>query len=148
VIFMRKKFSTKWRRSKQPRKQRKYRYCAPLHIRGSFLNVHLSRELVKKHGLKRIRVRTGDKVKIMRGKFKGKEGKVELVDLNKSRVMITGVEVSKKDGSKSRTPIHASNLLITELNLDDKKRLRRRISSKSASKGQDAEKGAGDALNK
>jgi large subunit ribosomal protein L24 len=120
---MNKKFSSAWKGSKQPRKQRKYRYNAPSHIRGSFLNAHLSKELAKKHGIKRIRVRTGDKVKIMRGKFKGKENKVDMINLKKSKVMIVGVEIAKKDGSKSRPLIHASNLLITELNTDDKKRL-------------------------
>ena len=127
---MKKVFSTKWKRSKQPRKQRKYRYNAPLHIRGKFIKVPLSKELVQKHGLKRIRLRVGDKVKVRKGKFKEKEGKVEIVDLKKSRVLITGIEVSKMDGSKSRPPIHVSNLLITELNLDDKKRLKKKTVSK------------------
>jgi large subunit ribosomal protein L24 len=123
MMFMNKKFSSAWKGSKQPRKQRKYQYNAPAHIRGKFLNVHLSKELAQKHGIKRIRVRSGDKVKILIGKFKGKESKVDVINLKKSKVMIAGVEVSKKDGSKSRPLIHASNLLITELNLDDKKRL-------------------------
>jgi len=123
---MRKKFSTKWKRSRQPRKQRKYKYNAPIHIRGNFLNAHLSEELAKKHGLKTIRVRVGDKVKVMRGKFKGREGKIELVDLKKSKVAITGIDISKRDGSKSKPLIHASNLLITELNLDDKRRLKKK----------------------
>ncbi|MBU1199056.1 MAG: 50S ribosomal protein L24 [Nanoarchaeota archaeon] len=120
---MKKKFSTKWKASKQPRKQRKYRYNAPKHIQSKFINVHLDKELAKKHGIKRLRVKTGDKVRIMRGKFKGKEGKVDLINLKKSKVTITGIEVSKKDGSKSRPPFPTSNLLILELNLDDKKRL-------------------------
>jgi large subunit ribosomal protein L24 len=120
---MNKKFSSAWKASKQPRKQRKYQYNAPQHIKGKFLNVHLSKELAKKYELKKIRVRVGDKVKILIGKFKGKESKVDAVDSKKSKVMIAGVEVAKKDGSKSRPLIHASNLLITELNLDDKKRL-------------------------
>jgi len=129
---MDKKFSTKWKGSKQPRKQRKYRYNAPLNLRRRFLTSHLSKELASKHGIKRIPLRVGDKVKIMRGEFKGKESKVEMMDLKKSKVMITGVEVTKKDGSKSRPLVHASNLLITELNLDDKKRLVRSKESKES----------------
>jgi large subunit ribosomal protein L24 len=120
---MKKDFSAQWKGSKKPRKQRKYRYNAPLNLRGRFLTAHLSKELAQKQGIRRVRVITGDKVKVMRGKFKAKEGKVEMVDSKKSRVMITGIEISKKDGSKSRPFIHASNLLIIELNLDDKKRL-------------------------
>ena len=131
---MKKEFVTKWKGSKQPRKQRKYRYNAPAHLRGSFLNVHLSKELAKKHGIKRLRIRVGDKVKIMRGKFRGKENKADMIDLKSSKVMVVGVEVSKKDGSKSRPLIHASNLLITELNLDDKKRLKKKDSQEHKEK--------------
>lgn len=124
---MKKKFSTKWKASKQPRKQRKYRHKAPLHIRNKFLNAHLSKELAKKHGKKTVRVKTGDKVKVLRGKFKAKEGKIESVELKKSKAVITGIEILKKDGSKSRPMIHASNLLIIELNMDDKKRMKKKV---------------------
>lgn len=120
---MKKKFSTSWKGSKQPRKQRKYRYNAPLHLRGDFLNAPVSEELVKKHSIKRTRVRVGDKVKIMRGKFKGKEGKIELVNIKKSTVYVVGTESTKKDGSKARVPIHASKVMIIDMSVDDKTRL-------------------------
>jgi large subunit ribosomal protein L24 len=120
---MKKKFSTSWKGSKQPRKQRKYRYNAPIHLRGRFLNAPLSEELVKKHGVKRIRIRVGDKVKVMRGKFKGKEGKVELVNIKKSTAYVFGTELTKKDGSKGKFPIHASKLMIIDMSADDKTRL-------------------------
>ncbi|HJX05450.1 MAG TPA: 50S ribosomal protein L24 [Candidatus Nanoarchaeia archaeon] len=123
---MKKQFSTKWKASKQPRKQRKYRFNAPLHVRAKFLHAPLAKELAKKHGIKRARVIVGDKAKIMIGKFRGKEGKIEAVDLKKGRAVITGIEISKKDGSKSRPKFHASNLLITELSLEDKRRLKKR----------------------
>ncbi|MCW1309534.1 MAG: 60S ribosomal protein L26, partial [Candidatus Nanoarchaeia archaeon] len=35
-------WSKKWKSSKKPSKQRKYRYNAPLHIRRKFLSVNLS----------------------------------------------------------------------------------------------------------
>ena len=35
-----------------------------------------------------------------------------------------GIEVAKKDGTKAFYPFEPSNLLITELSLDDKKRVR------------------------
>ncbi len=120
---MKKEFSTSWKASKAPRKQRKYRINAPLHIKGKFLNAKLSDALTTKHKQKTLRVKLGDKVKVMRGKYKGTEGKVELLNLKKSTVKITGVEVSKKDGSKAKVPVHASNLMIVELNAGDKRRL-------------------------
>ena len=38
-------FSSSWKGSKKPSKQRKYRYGAPLHVRRRFLSVHLTNEL-------------------------------------------------------------------------------------------------------
>lgn len=119
---MKKEFSTKWKASKQPRKQRKYSYNAPLHLKAKSLNVHLSKELSQKHKVKRIRVRSGDKVKVLVGKYKGKEGKVDVVNTKESRLSITGIEISKKDGSKVKVLIHASNVMIIDISTDDKKR--------------------------
>lgn len=119
---MKTKFSKTWKRSKQPRKQRKYRYNAPLHIKTKFMSAHLSKELRQKHKKRSFSVRKGDKVKVMRGQFKKKTGKIERIDVKKSRVYITGIEFIKKDGTKTMYPINPSNLMIIELNLDDKKR--------------------------
>jgi large subunit ribosomal protein L24 len=122
---MKKKFSTSWNSSKQPRKQRKYRHNAPLHIRGKFMTSKLSDALSEKHNAKKARLRVGDKVKVLVGKFRNHEGKVEFLDVKKSKARISGAEVNKKDGSKVKVPIHASNLVIIDLNLDDKKRMER-----------------------
>jgi len=118
-----KNYSKTWKSSKKPKKQRKYRFNAPLHIRGRFLNVHLSDELSKKYNKRSIRVRKGDKVKIIKGQFKGKTGKVEKVDTKSIKVFIEGIEIQKKDGTKVKYPIAPANLLLTELDLTDKKRL-------------------------
>ncbi len=59
----------------------------------------------------------------MRGTFKGKTGKVERIDLKKLRAYITGIEFVKRDGGKALYPIRASNLLLQDLNLTDKRRL-------------------------
>jgi large subunit ribosomal protein L24 len=119
---MNKEFSTKWVSSTRPAKQRKYRYNAPLHIKHKFLSVHLSKELKAKYGRRNIVVIKGDKVKVLRGQYKGRENKVERVDIKSTRVYITGIDRQKKDGSKSIIPLQPSNLMITELKLDDKKR--------------------------
>ncbi len=117
-----KKFSRDWRRSKKPRKQKKYRLNAPLHIKQKLSHSHLSKDLRKKYGKRNLGVRKGDKVKIMRGKFKKHEGKVERLDLRSSLVFVSGAELIKKDGTKKLLPLHSSNIMITELNLDDKRR--------------------------
>jgi len=117
---MKTKFSRSWKKSKQPRKQRKYRRNAPLHIKQKFVAAHFSKELRKKYKKRSINLRKGDSVKVTRGQFKNKTGEIEEVNLKKTLVYISGIEVVKKDGTKARYPIHPSNLLVTELNLDDK----------------------------
>jgi large subunit ribosomal protein L24 len=131
---MEKKFSTAWKSSTQPRKQRKYRFNAPLHVKKSFMHSHLAKELRQKYKLRSAGLKTGDKVKIMRGQFKGKTGKVERIDIKKTKVYITGIDIIKKDGSKTFFSFNPSNLLITELNLDDKKR-QQVLDKKKATKG-------------
>lgn len=119
---MKKKFSKSWKSSKQKRKQRKYIKNAPLNIKHKFLSAHLSKELRQKYKKRSICVRKNDKVKIVRGQFKGKEGKIEKVFTKKSKVYIDNIQITKIDGTKTHYPIHPSNLIITELSLDDKKR--------------------------
>jgi len=119
---MKREWSSAWKGSKQPRKQRKYRANAPLHLRRKFLAVHLSKELRLKYSRRAIPVRSGDKVKILIGSHHGRSGKVDRVDNRHSKVYITGIEAIKKDGSKTMPPLQPSNLMIIELNLGDKKR--------------------------
>jgi len=117
-------WSCSWKSSKKPGKQRKYRYNAPLHVRHKLMAAHLSKELRKKYEKRSIPIRKGDKVKIMRGKFKNKTGEVEQVILDKYRVYIKDIRREKVDGTKVRVPFHPSNLMITELKTEDKKRLK------------------------
>lgn len=115
-------FSSTWKSSKKPRKQRKYRLSAPLHIKRKFVHSHLSKDLRKKYGKRSIGLRKGDKVKIMRGKFRKHEDRIEMIDLKNTRIFVKGVEITKRDGTKKMLALHPSNLTITELNLDDKLR--------------------------
>lgn len=112
---MKNKFSAKWKSSKQPRKQRKYLANAPLHLRRKFVNINLSKDLRKKQKRRSIQVKKGDKVKIMRGKFRGETGKVLEVNLKKSMIIVEGIQAKKRDGSKVNIKLHPSNLQIIEL---------------------------------
>ncbi|HLC64948.1 MAG TPA: 50S ribosomal protein L24 [Candidatus Nanoarchaeia archaeon] len=119
---MKKKFSVAWKGSSKPKKQVKYRHQAPLHIKHKMVSAHLSGELRKKYGKRSAPLRKGDKVKIMRGNYKKKDGKVLDVNLKRTKVFIEGFQVSKIDGTKSNIPFAPSNLMIVDLNLDDKER--------------------------
>jgi len=120
---MKKEFSTKWVGSSQVRKQRKYRVNAPIHRRAKMLASHLSKELREKHGKRSFPVRKGDEVKVMKGEFKSKKGKISMINLAKLKVAIEGIQRTKKDGTKVNVYLDPSNLQISELNLDDKKRI-------------------------
>ncbi|MBD3164883.1 50S ribosomal protein L24 [Candidatus Woesearchaeota archaeon] len=117
-----KSWSNYWKSSRNPGKQRKYRLNAPLHIKRKMCSSHISRELKQKYSTRSMPVILGDKVKVVRGQFKNRTGKVEKIDLKKNRIIVSGIEIEKKDGSKTKYPINSSNLVITELNLEDKKR--------------------------
>jgi len=119
---MKTKFSKTWNSSVQPRKQRKYRHNAPINIKRKFLTVNLTKELRTKHGARNTQIRKGDKVKVLRGNYKSKTGIVDLVNLSKLKIYVSGIEIIKKDGSKAKAPLNPTNLQITELKLDDKRR--------------------------
>jgi len=124
-----KTWSKHWKGSKLPKKQRKYVYNLPAHLRGKLLSSTLTKELRKKHGTRNIRIRKGDKAKIMRGQYKGKTGTVERIDVKNTRAYISGIEHTKRDSSKALYPIHPSNIMITELS-QDKQRLPRKQETK------------------
>jgi len=111
-------------KSKKPKKQRKSQAKKPLHQRKRLVSAHLSKELMESLKRRSIPVRKGDSVKIMRGSFKGKSGKVVKVDLRKASVYIEKITRKKTDGSEVLVPINASNLLVTALDKSDERRLK------------------------
>lgn len=108
--------------SKQPRKQRKSCFEAPLHERHKLMSATLSEELREQFDIRSLPVKKGDTVEVMRGDFREHEGKVMGVDLRNYQLMIEGVSVQKPDGNKIYHPVHPSNVIIVELDLDDDER--------------------------
>lgn len=111
-------------KSKKPRKQRKFLFTAPLHIRRKLMSAHLSKELREKYKTRSIPIRKGDEVEVMRGEFKKRTGKVVRVDLKKYRVYVEGLTIRRTDGTERLKAIHPSNLKIIKLALEDKERLK------------------------
>ncbi len=120
---MKKKYSPHWKSSTQPRKQRKYRANAPLHRRQKIVSGHLSKELRLQHKKRSMPLRKGDEVKIMRGERRGAFGKIEEVDLRSLKVKLENVKTRKTSGEEVMIKMDPSNLLITKLELGDRKRL-------------------------
>ncbi len=108
--------------SQHPRKQRKMRYEAPKHRRQKMMKSHLSRALYEKYGMRNLVVRKGDIVRVMRGKFKGHEGKVVEVNLKNMKIAVEGVTIRKTDNKSVQFWMDPSNVEIVKLELSDKKR--------------------------
>ena len=122
-----KEYSSQWKNSIKPKKQRKYLANAPLHTRRTIMSANLSKELRKDVNKRNIPIRKGDKVKIMRGRFKEKTAKVEKVLRKDYKLILEGIMIEKKDGTKVKFPIHYSNVQIIELDLADKKRITKKV---------------------
>lgn len=120
-----KHFSRYWISSKKPKKQRKYRANAPHHIKRKMIASNLSKELRKTQKRRSMVLVKKDSVKVLRGSFKKKTGKIVGINVKSGKVFIENLQKTKKDGTKINIPFDPSNLQITELNLDDKKRLKK-----------------------
>ena len=108
----------------KPSKMRnKMIYRATFHTRSKQLGSALSKDLHKKYGKRSIRVNEGDSVKIVRGEFKGVDGKIGKVSPQKNSVTIEGIKKEKTKGEKFDVYIHTSNLLVTSLNTENKWRM-------------------------
>jgi len=121
---MKKEFTTAWRESKQPRKQRKYLHNMPNHLRQRMMSATLDKDLRKKYGRRSLEIKKGDEVLIMRGKFAKKTGKVVEVNVKYQKVAVENIQNTKRDGSKVHVWFHPSKLKLKVLNLDDKMRIK------------------------
>jgi len=91
----------------------------PKHRRDKLVGAVLEDSLRKQYGRKNIRVIRGDSVRIMRGEYKGVEGKVEKVNTEQTTFHIEGIQREKIRGGQVKVPIHSSNVMVISLNLDD-----------------------------
>ena len=108
----------------KPTKMRnKMLYLATYKTKSKQLGSALSKDLHKKYGKRSVRVIEGDNVTIVRGEFKGVDGKVSKISTQKSSVAIEGIKKEKTKGDKFDVYIHTSNLLVTSLNSEDRWRI-------------------------
>lgn len=111
-------------KSIQPRKQRKSHFKAEYHIRNRKMTALLSHALREKYGIRRLPIHRNDKVTVFKNKSQDAEikGKVIRVLPQRYAVHIEGHSKEKADGTIVSFPVHPSNIVITSLNLRDKKR--------------------------
>lgn len=121
-------------RSSKARVQRREQANAATHVKRRMLSAHLSADLRKEYGVRSARVCKGDTVVVLRGNedIRGTEGRVISVDTGTGRVTIDGITINQADGTAVERPIHASNLVITKLNLEDAWRKEALVKKKEA----------------
>ncbi len=104
----------------KPTKIRNYQiYRAPYAVKSNQVGSPLSEELRKKYGKRSVRVVVDDSVRIIRGEYKGIDGKVTKVSIMKNSIAIEGIKREKLKGEKTDVYIPASNVVVTGLNTDD-----------------------------
>ena len=92
-------------------------YRATFNIKSKQLTSLLSKNLRKKYGKRSARIMVGDSITVIRGEFKGVDGKVSMISTENNTIAIEGVKKEKAKGEKFDVYIHTSNILITSLNL-------------------------------
>ena len=110
----------------KPTKMRnKMIYRATYTTKSKQLGSALSKDLHKKYGRRSVRVIEGDSIRIIRGEYKGVDGKISKISTQKNSVSIEGIKKEKTKGDKFDVYIHTSNLVVTSLNTGDKWRMAR-----------------------
>jgi len=102
------------------------------------MSASLAKDLRGKHNARSIPIRKDDEVLIVRGKYKGREGKVTQVYRKKWVIHVDRVHRDKVNGASAPVGIHPSNVVITTLKLDKDRRaiLERKDRKKSGQIGE------------
>ena len=120
----------------RPYKNRLVRRTVPYHHKKAVFNVHLSKDLRSKYGVRTLPVRKDDNVSILRGKFAGLNKRVTRVSFKKGKIQMEGIKTTKTDGTELFHYIDPSNCVITSFGkLDDGRKViidRRTATSKGA----------------
>ncbi|PHZ15079.1 ribosomal protein L24, partial [Rhizopus microsporus ATCC 52813] len=104
--------------SSSRRKSRKAHFTATSDVRRKIMSSPLSKELREKYSVRSIPVRKDDTVMVVRGTYKGREGKVVQVYRKKWVIHIDRVTREKVNGATVPIGISASKVVITNLKLD------------------------------
>jgi large subunit ribosomal protein L26e len=104
--------------SSSRRKQRKAYFTAPSGDRRVIMSSPLNSELKQKYNVRALPIRKDDEVLIVRGTYKGREGKVISVYRSKYVIHIERLTREKSNGATVNVGINASKVVITKLKLD------------------------------
>jgi len=120
------------------RAQRKLQLGAPSSVKRKLMSSHLSKSLKEQYKIRSLPIKRGDEVKILKGKAKGKTGKVVQVYRKRNVIYVDKVQRDKQNGQTVFLPIKPSYCLIEKLliNKDRTKTIEKRaaINLKAAEK--------------
>ncbi|KIL69900.1 hypothetical protein M378DRAFT_184269 [Amanita muscaria Koide BX008] len=108
--------------SSSRRKSRKAHFTAPSSVRRKIMSSALSKELRNKYNCRSLPIRKEDEVRIVRGKYKGRDGKVTQVYRKKWVIHVDRVQRDKSNGASAPIGIHPSNVVIISIKLDKDRR--------------------------
>lgn len=104
--------------SSSRRKSRKAHFSAPSHERRVIMSAPLSSELRSKHHVRSLPIRRDDEVMVVRGSFKGREGKVTACYRRKYVIHVERLTCEKANQMSVPVGIHPSNVVITKPKMD------------------------------
>eukprot|EP00884_Botryococcus_braunii_P020652 jgi/Botrbrau1/7270/Bobra.0318s0008.1 len=108
--------------SSSRRKSRKAHFSAPSSVRRKLMSAPLSQELRTKYGARSIPVRKDDEVTIVRGTYKGREGKVVQVYRKKWVIHVERITREKVNGATVNVGIDPSKVIISKVKMDKGRR--------------------------
>ena len=120
------------------RAQRKLQLGAPSSVKRKLMSSHLNKSLREQYKIRSLPIKRGDEVKILKGKGKGKTGKVVQVYRKRNVIYVDKVQRDKQNGQTVFLPIKPSYCVIEKLliNKDRTKTIEKRaaINLKAAEK--------------
>ena len=124
-------------KTRSRRKARRAHFQAPSHVRRILMSAPLSKELRGKYNVRAMPIRKDDEVRIKRGFYKKREGKVTACYRLKWAIHIDKVQREKANGATVPVGLHPSNVEIVKLKLTKHRRaiLERKNRSNTTDKG-------------
>lgn len=117
------------------RTSRRNHFQAHSTARAKIMSAGLSKELREKHSVRAVPIRKDDEVKVVRGTYAGRDGKVIACYRKKYVIHVERITDTKINQQTYQVPIHPSNVEITKLHLDpDRKKLLARKAKKTSDK--------------
>ena len=119
--------------SSSRRVQRKYALGAPSSVKRKLMSCHLSKSLRDQYKLRSLPIKRGDEVKILKGKAKGKFGKVVQVYRKRNCIYVDKVQREKQNGQTVFLPIKPYYCVVEKLliNKDRSKTIERNAANKA-----------------